>query len=143
MSSVTLDLRGVDKMKRNLKELKKRGPKAVGAGLFGLGNEIMTDAKDRTPVDLGPLRASGYTTLPVRRGKVVIVEDGFGGPAKEYAIVQHEDIGLHHITGEAKFLESAFDEHRPRALKRLQELTKAAFARNAGPGSGDNPQDPG
>lgn len=80
--------------------------KAVAAGLYDFGAETMREAKSLTPVDYDVLRPSGYTTLPEARAEGFVVELGYGGPARSYAVDQHENMRyLHPRGGQAKFLE--------------------------------------
>lgn len=81
-------------------------PKRAASLLLVEGEVIMTDAKMRTPVDTGTLRASGMTTL-VDKGSTPKVELSFGGAAGAYAIYVHERLDVYHPVGEAKFLENA------------------------------------
>ena len=67
---------------------------------------------------------SGYVTDPVVQGNKVTVEVGFGGAAKDYVVVQHEDLTLSHPVGEAKFLERAFDEHSVQAAGKVAKIAK-------------------
>lgn len=87
------------------------GPEAmqrVGGGLYRGGQAIIADAVDLVPVDEGVLRDSAIVQEPVVNGDEVSVELGFGGAASDYAIEQHENLGLQHPNGgQAKFLETA------------------------------------
>lgn len=79
---------------------------AAKAGLYRVGQQIMTDSKSRyVPVDTGVLRASGYVEPPVVSGSLISVTLGYGGAAQAYATVQHEDLSFHHTVGQAKYLE--------------------------------------
>lgn len=79
--------------------------KAAGA-LYEIGNEVMAESKRLVPVDTGALKGSGYVTAPAVDGGKIEVELGYGGPAAQYAVRQHEDLSLRHPGGgQAKFLE--------------------------------------
>lgn len=139
-----MKLRGLDEVLKNLRAAGERGRRAVGAGLYVLGNEIMTDSKHRVPVDLGTLKGSGYVTLPMTTtGKDVRVELGYGGPAKAYAVVQHERTELHHEDGgEAKYLENAVNAASGTALQRVREVARTAFEADREAPGGVNPTTP-
>lgn len=108
------------------------GVKAVAAGIFALANEIMIDAKERAPVDTGAMRASGYVAPPEIGSTSIVLEEGFGGPSKEYVIRQHEDLSLHHPGGgEAKFLERAFDAAAPTAGKKIAAVARQVAGKGA------------
>ena len=79
--------------------------RAAFAALNQAGERIMADSKELVPVDLGTLKASGHVTADESAGVVTL---GYGGPAADYAIVQHESLDFHHTTGQAKFLEEPF-----------------------------------
>lgn len=90
-----------------------RGVKAAAAGLYQAAEQVRGNSMERAPVDFGALKGSHYVTLPEIDGDKVSVIVGAGGPAKDYAIVQHENLTFRHEVGEAKFLEKAVDEVSP------------------------------
>lgn len=102
--------------------------KATAVAAFEEGNRIMTKAKPLTPVDKGPLRASGSVNNPVIEGQTVVVNMGFGGPSAPYAIIVHEDLNAHHTVGQAKFLEQPLNESTigmaDRIAARVKEQTQ-------------------
>ena len=61
-----------------------------GAALFEEGNAIMNASKNIVPVLDGHLKNSGTTHPPEQEKDKVIVTLSYGGPAVDYAIVQHE-----------------------------------------------------
>ena len=133
MAKPMLKLTGLSEMKARLAKTSERADNAAGAAGYRLCNDVMNDSVRRTPVDTGALRGSRYVTMPVHSGKGMQVEYGYGGPAKKYAVKVHEDLNAFHPVGEAKFLESAIDEHRPEALRKLGEYFNQAFERDAKP----------
>lgn len=141
-AGIKVAFKGIDKVLKEVNKLSERYQRAMEAGTYGLGQEIMTDSKQRVPIDLGALKGSGYVTSPVRtRGKIA-VELGYGGPAKDYAVAQHERTEYKHETGEAKYLENAINAASGGAAKRLIDISRQAFAANAGAGRGVNPKNP-
>ena len=110
------------------RKLAAAGPLAVTALAAASVEEmerVMAEAKARTPVDTGTLRASGHVAPPDVGASLVKVVAGFGGAASDYAIVQHERLDFNHPSGEAKFLERPFLERAkmmPRSLARGVEL---------------------
>lgn len=98
-----------------LQQQLERLRQAAGQGVYAAANNIMVNAKDRVPVDLGTLKGSGYVTAPRVEGDTVSVEAGFGGPAESYAGIVHERTEVGHPHGEAKFLERAVDAGRQEA----------------------------
>lgn len=116
-----------------LKRLADKFPDYVGAALYQEAQIEMTEAKRRTPVDTGRLRASGRVALPVREGRRISVTLSFGGAAAPYAIYVHENLEANHASppfggGQAKFLESTINESAPYMLARIArrvDLNKA------------------
>lgn len=83
---------------------------------------IKTDAMEHCPVALvngGTLRAShGVERTDMK------VEIGCGGAAAPYALKQHERVDFHHSSGEAKWLENAFQRHIPELEKYVEKHLK-------------------
>jgi hypothetical protein len=50
---------------------------------------------------------------------------GFGGPAAKYAIIVHEDLNAHHVTGSAKYLEIPFKQAVKGMAKRIADGMRA------------------
>lgn len=117
---------GADEVKKNLRELQRRVLQAVKAGVYLAANNIMTDAKRRTPVDTGALRASGYVTPPQKSGGDVVSEIGFGGVATKYAVYQHE-LETTHEVGERRYLANAIDAASSTFTQDVFSIAKMAF----------------
>ena len=132
-SSIRMRVIGSKELARGLKRANGRVTRAVAAGLYAEANNIMTDSKRLVPVDLGTLKNSGYAALPeARRGRVA-VEIGYGGPAADYALAQHEHTEYRHPEGgEAKFLEKPVNERTSTFANNVAKHAKAAFERNVG-----------
>lgn len=111
-------------------------------GLQAVAIEVAGEAKKRTPVDTGRLRASiawaagptprthddsaqGQDGTLVRSSYVVGAARGEAhvGSNVEYAPYVHEDLDAYHAVGQAKFIETAFDVKTDRA----QELMEMAM----------------
>lgn len=114
-----VDIRGQKEVLAELDKYWARVKKALAAALYVEGQQIITAAKELTPVDEGTLRSSGFGGLPKETGNGGYrVEIGFGGPAGSgnhegdtnsedvgYAVYVHEDLNAHHVVGQAKYLE--------------------------------------
>ena len=114
--------------------LRKSG--AAGAGLMAgalhrEGEAVMTDAKRRTPVDTGALRASGQVHPPEARSGAVEVTIGFGNSAVRYAVYVHENLTARHPVGEAKYLERPLLE----AVRGMEGRLAAAVGRGLARGA--------
>lgn len=118
-------MKGAREMVDRLLRLAERYPDVVKAALYQEAQIEMTEAKRRTPVDTGRLRASGRVAEPVRVGRRVTVTLSFGGAAAPYAVFVHENLLANHASppfggGQAKFLESTLDESAPHMAERLE-----------------------
>lgn len=124
------NLTGQEQVARNMKAAIERMQQGAKAGAYQAAGNIITEAKERCPVDVGTLAGSGYAGQPTIEGSILTVPMGFGGPAEDYAIVQHEKLELHHAKGEAKFLERALDSQRgdvgPLIAARIREALGGA-----------------
>jgi hypothetical protein len=117
-------VKGVTEMNRALREIIDIFPRRVEAALYAEAQIEMTEAKRRTPVDTGKLRASGRVSQPVREGRTITVTLSFGGGAITYAVIVHENLEANHDSppfggGQAKFLESTLNESRPYIMPRI------------------------
>jgi hypothetical protein len=127
VDAVRFEVRGEVELSTRLREFRERMPLELAAALYQEAEIEMTEAKERTPVDTGALRSSGYVTPPSISGTRVTVELGFGGSAAPYAIYVHEDLDAFHTTGQAKYLESVLMESAPFIGERVAaRLTRSA-----------------
>lgn len=144
MAKSTTTVVGARTVRQNLIMAGGRWKRAVSAGLYLEANNIMALSKREVPVDLGGLKGSGYVTLPQDVGGKILVEMGYGGPAKDYAVVQHERLDFNHPEGgKAKYLEDPVDARQPNIARNVWRLAKAAFAQGVGPVQGKMPTGPG
>jgi len=120
MAGVKVDLTGDKKLQKKLRELGNR----INPGAMRILSEehetIMTEAKVRTPVDTGNLRDSGFVQPSRIKGREVVSEGGFGGPAVDYALAVHENLRqVVFKVGRSKFYESALLEAVPGMNRRI------------------------
>ena len=109
---MSLTLKGVDVVLKNLRQIQTNVPDSAGAALFNRAEVIMTDSKQNyVPVDTGALRGSGHVQQPVKSGNEIAVTMGYGGVANAYAIPQHERLDYNHTVGGPKYLERPLLEH--------------------------------
>lgn len=105
---------------------------AAESAFFMEAVETIAEAQQETPVDEGVLRGSGHALLPERRGDIIEVVFGFGGPAGSgnvagesndedcgYATHVHENLLAHHEVGNAKYLERPIERRKPDAPDRI------------------------
>lgn len=122
---------GAREFERRLQRLARAEPliREAAKTLFTEAELIMTEARKRTPVDTGALRASGLVEPPTVSAGKVGVTLGFGGPAAPYAVVQHERLDYHHTVGQAKFLEQPFAEAAPRVRRVMAQIARTIIRR--------------
>ena len=116
---------GVEQLKMALAKRVNEAPSAMGQALYVEAERIMTESRERVPVDKGPLRGSGIVLLPEINANGAEVEFGYGGAASEYAVIQHERLDYSHTVGEAKFLERPTLEAADGLEARLARIVKS------------------
>ncbi len=99
---------GIDKFERFLRDTPAIVLRDVEAALVQEGENIMGQSKRDTPVEFGPLRASGHVKRPTQKRGVVQVVLAYG---TDYALFVHEILTARHTVGKAKFLEGAMRDH--------------------------------
>lgn len=116
-----VEIKGQSSMMQRVQGMFKDFPEHVAIALRAEAEIEMTEAKHRTPVKTGVLRASGMVSGPDSQGRVVM---SFGGAAEEYAIEVHENLEMFHKNGQAKFLESVFLESLPHIADRVRSRVR-------------------
>ena len=93
-----MTLTGEEELRKILLRAPERALQALSMALYREGQQVMALSKrDYVPVDMGVLRGSGTVQPPkIRGGSGVEVVLGYGGAAKAYAVVQHENLSLNH-----------------------------------------------
>jgi hypothetical protein len=118
-------------MAAKLRSVSKSMPQLIAAALYQETEVEAKEAKRRTPVDTGNLRASIHVIGPKWRNnsRYVYCLIAAGGPAAPYAIYVHENLEAFHKVGQAKYIESVVLEarqHMARRVARRIQLNKAA-----------------
>jgi hypothetical protein len=114
-----VDLHDVDAVVAKLADLGPQAREQAAGALFEIAEEIIAQSQLLVPVDLGTLKNSKFVEPPHHTTHDISVTMGYGGQAKDYAIVQHERLDFHHTVGQAKYLETPFVEARRVVLTRL------------------------
>lgn len=122
---VSLRFTGGPAMRAQLTGVAAQASAAIARALYQEGQTILTESKERVPVDTGTLKSSGYVTEPVRDGTAVRVTVGYGGAAAEYALYVHEDMEARHTVGGPKYLESVINERAPGFADRIGAQVRA------------------
>jgi Bacteriophage HK97-gp10, putative tail-component len=124
-----ITFKGQERVERELMRLSRASKVAAGQALREEAEIEMTEAKQRTPVRTGALRASGHVEGPFATGDVEVLLI-FGNAAVDYAAYVHENLEAHHAVGQAKFLESVLTESAPyfaaRVARRIAQILGTA-----------------
>ena len=118
MTEFRVELEGDEKIRQIIQNISDPNVRrALGSAMHGFATKILNESKKLVPVDTGALRNSGIVEGPKIDEDSVEVEITYGGDAKAYAGVVHEDMTMSHsptemtkITkkprrGQAKYLE--------------------------------------
>ena len=116
--AMSFELVGFDKMTRQLQDLALKFAHRVEPALRAEAEIEMAEAKRRTPVATGALRASGHVEVTVS-GRDAEARLRFGGPSAPYSVFVHENLRAYHRVGQAKFLESTLMESKRFMAARL------------------------
>lgn len=106
--TIEITVSGVPQLKAALAALGSNASDGLSAELYRVGQEVLAESQPEVPVDIGTLKASGFVNEPVKNGDEVSVTIGYGGAAKAYALIQHENLTYRHTVGKAKYLEHPF-----------------------------------
>jgi predicted GTPase len=128
---VGFQIAGLDAVRGKLLGLSAGMEDAVANALEAEAEIEMTEAKRRTPVLTGVLRASGHVQPVKRSGREISVVLAFGGPAAPYAVYVHENLEAFHKNGQAKFLESVILESAPHLANRIAERVRKGLGGGA------------
>lgn len=138
---------GTEELRAVLARAPHRAQDALARALYREAHAIMNKSKrDYVPIDNAILKGSAVVAAPIRTGTGVIVMMGYGGAAKAYAVIQHENTALNHPPknprrrytksgrlrrpsrpGRAKYLSLAFDERVPEIPANLAIACDAMF----------------
>ena len=122
-----ISFQGTNVVLGNIAAVARKSKTVTKRAVREFAEEEMTEAKRRTPVDTGELRASGHVTMGETENGGVRAELAFGGPAAPYALTVHEDLEAFHKVGQAKFLESVLNESARYFLARVGAKIKSGF----------------
>lgn len=131
---------GLEQTQRAMQRALRDGAEALAAGLVIEAERIMTESKRECPVDIGTLRSTGHVQPPdIASDGSATVQLGYGGPAVDYALRQHEDTTLRHEkrqkdgslkdVGKAKYLEDPLNRARRGFDARLARHVALAIKR--------------
>lgn len=134
-------------IRKKLAELARAMPEAFAAGLYqeGYALDALANSNGFVPVDTGRMRATHYVSPPIRAGKKLRVEVGYG---TDYAIYVHERREAKHTVGRAGWLLLALAQRAGGFYGRLAARTRQNFEQGLSVdalegGAPSSPRDPG
>lgn len=139
IGAVSFEYHGEAQVLSRLELLTGTLPPKIAAVLYQKCEEVMTDSNTNyVPKDDGILAASGFVRKPVIEKGSISVTLGYGGAAKAYAAVQHENLDFHHpalnrpggFAGQPKYLERPLLAHATEIMQAVGATVWAA-ARDA------------
>lgn len=116
MSTIEFAFEGITEKLKHMVELKNE---ARNHGLWVGAEYLLGQSNEMVPHEEGDLEASGAVSQDEADGTTAISYD------TDYAVVQHEDMSLHHDEGrQAKFLETAMTRDRANALAIVRNVMR-------------------
>ncbi len=104
---------GVDGVDGKAREARARKDEGARRGLALALRNVLNKSNAQVPHEEGDLERDGGISMEDGRRLRGAVSYGRSADVKDYAVVQHEDMTLHHDAGRnAKFLENAFNQTR-------------------------------
>ena len=110
---------GAGAMRKTMQRIARQAPNEFARALYQETEIEATEAKRRTPVDTGALRASIHVEGPTVTGRRISTAIVAGGPAAPYAIEVHENLEAFHKVGESKYIERPLMEAAPHLAARI------------------------
>ena len=112
--SVEINLSQLDRFAKQLAAVPDQVRLELSRGLYQQALLMFAESQRIVPVDTGTLRRSGVVEPPNPSAAKPEVIIGYGGLAKAYALVQHENLDYRHNSPEqAKYLEQPVLEGIP------------------------------
>lgn len=125
---LSIEIKGLDELFARLGKVVPSARLAGAALLNDAAERVLAASQELVPVDTGALRASGTVILAheTENGEIR-AGVSYGGDAKLYAVLVHEDLSLHHEAGQAKFLEAPFLAAQSNIIQGLERAIKEAI----------------
>ena len=125
--NVNARMLGAKEAVANIRQLPKAARKAILKAFEDEARKILRVSQDQyVPVLSGALQRSGQVL--VHPGQFPSVEFGYGGAAKAYAVVQHENEEFEHPRGgQAKYLSEPAEAAMPRVIEKTGVKIRQEF----------------
>jgi hypothetical protein len=137
MGAFTVQVIGLDKLAATVRDMKFAKRHQMPRALYAELNAVKNVSTERTPVLSGALAGSHAITEIEENSNSFTGSVVVGGPSAPYAVVVHEDLSVKHpgphrgkagadryCGGQAKFLESAFNDAVPGFAQRVNEVVQ-------------------
>ena len=120
------EVRGLDNLVRVMVQGGKKAPLMLGRALYDEANEIFYESQKIVPIDEGVLKSSGQVHAPHYSNQEIVVEITYGGAAKGYALIQHENESYKHAAGkQARYLSDPVEDAIPSLDRNLADRIEA------------------
>jgi hypothetical protein len=121
------EVQGLDNLVRVMIQGGKKAPMMLGRALYEEASEIFHKSQNIVPIDTGVLRSSGQVHPPHYSSQEIVVEITYGGAAKDYALIQHENESYKHASGkQARYLSDPVEDAIPSLDRNLADRIEAA-----------------
>ena len=115
---MSLNIKGLDKLNKNLEKLKTKTEKETDRILVEISNDFATKSSASAPVLTTALRKDLKVPKPIPNGYEI-------GSKLHYTRLQHETLWFNHPRGGGpKFLEYPFNQNTDSYVKAIEEVIK-------------------
>lgn len=124
MTTFKVDLVGDDKLSALFARASSRGMvNKLSQATFMTANAVLNESKEIVPVDNGILKDSGKVEKPKQTPNGVEVAITYGGKARAYALIVHEDPSAQHKDGKTyHYLKIPVDAARSTFVVNIKRL---------------------
>ena len=120
---VSVELEGQESLSRVFKRAGDGNRGALGKAIFKQANVVLNESKELVPVDNGDLKKSGKVENPKITATNIEVEISYGGDARAYAWIVHEDPNAQHKDGQTyKYLEIPVNNNKDKFVDEVKKM---------------------
>ena len=120
---VAVELEGQESLSRLFKRAGDGNRRALAQAIFKQANVVLNESKEIVPVDNGDLKKSGKVENPKITATNIEVEISYGGDARAYAWIVHEDPNAQHKDGQTfKYLEIPVNNNKDKFVDEVKKM---------------------
>ena len=120
---VSVELEGQESLSRLFKRAGDGNRRALAQAIFKQANVVLNESKELVPVDNGDLKKSGKVENPKITATNIEVEISYGGDARAYAWIVHEDPNAQHKDGQTyKYLEIPVNNNKDKFVDEVKKM---------------------